>query len=284
MNETLITEEGRDMVTITAEPFVHHKNGGTNGKSGSGVNGVNGHATTVRRIAAVVSDGAAAAHTQAARLLTEQGFDLEHYHADDILRDTSPNRACDVVVFEMASFEGRWQDACTQLRSRCPRLPIVVVCERCTPGDRVRGFENGADEIVAKPIAPGELGARLRSLLRRAGDHRVGSAANGHSGLNFRYGDLVLDLASRVCYRGEYRIDLSRREFALLSFFVQNAEQVLSRERILQNVWGTGRKHDSNVVDVYVNYLRNKTEQGKHIRLIHTMRRKGYVLSERPLS
>lgn len=282
MNETMVTEEGREMVTMTAEPpFLHHRNGATNGKSG---NGINGHAPLVRRIAAVISDNGAAAHTQAAKLLTEQGFDLEHVHADDMLRENSPSRFCDVLVMEMTSFEGRWQDACTQLRARCPRLPIVVVCERCTPGDRVRGFENGADEIVAKPIAPGELAARLRSLLRRAGDHRLGSGSNGQSGLNFRYGDLVLDLASRVCYRGEYRIDLSRREFALLSFFVQNADQVLSRERILHNVWGTERKHDSNVVDVYVNYLRNKTEQGKHSRMIHTIRRKGYVLSERPLT
>jgi two-component system response regulator MprA len=281
MNETVVTEEGMDMVTMTAaQPQLVHRNGLANGRNGNGHNGAQVSAT--KRVATLVCDSGAA--TQAGRLLAEQGFELEYLPVEDLVRDASLSRACDLLVFELSSFEGRWQDACLQLRTRHSRLPIVVLCESCTPAERIRGFENGADEIISRPFTADEVAARLRSLLRRAGDQRVGNGCNGHSALNFRYSDLVLDLASRVCYRGDYRIDLSRREFALLSYFVQNADQVLSRERILHNVWGTGRKHDSNDVDVYVNYLRNKTEQGKHFRLIHTIRRKGYVLSERPES
>jgi DNA-binding response OmpR family regulator len=234
-------------------------------------------AMTAQNAAVVATSGEL---TPICRLLANDGFSVDLMQPCELLDGS--NRPYDLVLLDLAEFDGHWQDACIQLRARHEATPIVVLSEQSSTTDRIRGFDSGADEFIDKPYAGTEVSARLRSLMRRS-VARNAMMRSGEQILDLRYGDLILDLASRVAYRDETRIDLSRREFALLSFFVQNSEQILSREVILKNVWGTVRKHDSNVVDVYVNYLRNKTEQGKHTRLIHTVRRKGYVLNQRPL-
>lgn len=225
--------------------------------------------------AAVVVDGNKV--TPICKLLATEGFNVDLLRSDDLLSNGRPHRSYDVVLLDLVHFDDRWQNACMRLRSQDHRVPIIVLSENSTVADRIRGFDSGCDEFLGKPYACNEISARLRALLRRSGDNAPQSA--------LRYADLSIDLASRVAYRGNTRIELSRREFALLAFFIQNAEHILSREYILEHVWGTqGGKQQSNVVDVYVNYLRNKIEQGEHARLIQTVRGKGYVLHAETMS
>ncbi len=263
------------MVTIPATQAVATVNGSGNGHA------INGLRTRVSQSAAVFAE--AGQFTPVCHLLTNQGFDVDILRSQDLEQGSVPSRLYDLVLLDLDRFDDRWEDTCVRIRARHDHVPIVVLSEVSTVNERVRGFESGADEFITKPFSNHEMSARLRSLMRRS-HTKNGQSRSGEGSLDLRYADLVMDLASRVAYRGETRIELSRREFSLLSFFVQNAEEVLSRDKILQNVWGTLRKHDSNVVDVYVNYLRNKTESGKHTRLIHTVRRQGYVLHHRPVS
>jgi two-component system response regulator MprA len=137
--------------------------------------------------------------------------------------------------------------------------------------DRVTGLDAGADDYLGKPFALDELLARVRALLRRSpsSDEPV------------RFADVVLDPASRVVTRGSRTIELTRTEFALLELFLRNPRRVLSRSEILLGVWGYDFGPTSNSLDVYIGYLRRKTEAGGEPRLLHTVRGVGYVLRER---
>lgn len=135
--------------------------------------------------------------------------------------------------------------------------------------DRVKGLETGADDYLVKPFAFEELVARVRALLRR----REPAALEV-----LTCADLVLDLGSRAARRGSRAIQLSTTEFKLLELFMGHQGQVLPRDRIMDQVWGYDFGGDSNILDVYVRYLRNKLEAGGEPRLVHTMRGTGYVL------
>ena len=150
--------------------------------------------------------------------------------------------------------------------------PILMLTARDTIEDRVEGLDSGADDYLVKPFAPAELLARIRALLRRA----EGTAGERAS----RYADLVLDPVTRETCRGDRRFNLSPKEFDLLSYLLQHPRQVLPRERILLDVWGYDFGGDGNVLEVYISYLRAKTEAGGEPRLIQTVRGIGYVLRE----
>ena len=154
-------------------------------------------------------------------------------------------------------------------------MPILVLTARDAVGDRVEGLDAGADDYLTKPFALEELLARLRALLRRATTPEPGEVDELLS-----FADLTMDLASREVRRGERSIELTRTEFTLLELFLRRPRRVLERSFILEEVWGFDFPTTANSLEVYVGYLRRKTEAEGEPRLIHTVRGVGYVLRE----
>jgi len=146
-----------------------------------------------------------------------------------------------------------------------------MLTARDSTADRVVGLDSGADDYLVKPFAYEELLARVRALLRRT---------PARSSQLLKFADLLMDTGTREVRRGDRDIDLTPREFDLMQFFLRNPRQVLTRDRILDVVWGYGFGASSNSVDVYVGYLRSKLEDGRDHRLIHTVRGVGYALRE----
>jgi two-component system, OmpR family, response regulator MprA len=152
------------------------------------------------------------------------------------------------------------------------RTPVLMLTARDAIDDRVEGLDVGADDYLVKPFALRELQARLRALIRRTGD--------GSDGEVLSYADLVLDPVAHEVRRGDRPIELSKTEFALLELFLQHPRQVLTRSAIFEHVWGYDFGPTSNALDVYIGYLRRKTEAGGEPRLIQTVRGVGYALRE----
>lgn len=168
-------------------------------------------------------------------------------------------------------------EVCRQLRSEGDDRPILILTARDNVSDRVGGLDAGADDYLAKPFALEELMARVRSLVRRSAVES-NSAKADHRELTF--GDLTLNPETRDVIRGERQISLTRTEFALLQLLMSNPRKVLSRSRILEEVWGYDFPTSGNALEVYIGYLRRKTEQDGESRLIYTVRGVGYVLRE----
>jgi two-component system, OmpR family, response regulator MprA len=162
-------------------------------------------------------------------------------------------------------------ELCRELRAAGDRTPILFLTARDAVSDRVAGLDAGADDYLTKPFALEELLARLRALLRRTADG---------SGETLRFADLELDPGTREVRRGGGPIELTRTEFSLLELFMLNPRQVLTRSVIFERVWGYDFGYGSNSLDVYIGYLRRKTEAGDKPRLIHTVRGVGYALRE----
>ncbi|WJY67621.1 response regulator transcription factor [Corynebacterium auris] len=167
---------------------------------------------------------------------------------------------------------------CRNLRSTGYEKPILMLTARDGVADRVAGLDAGADDYLSKPFALEELLARMRSLLRRANLESVSGGRRGGKSLQFE--DLELHTDTREVRRGERAISLTRTEFSLLRYFLENPRQVLSRQDILEEVWGYDFPTSGNALEVYIGYLRRKTEAGGEDRLIHTVRGVGYVLRE----
>jgi DNA-binding response OmpR family regulator len=157
------------------------------------------------------------------------------------------------------------------VRERGLQTPVLLVTARDSVGDRVSGLDLGADDYLTKPFAFDELLARVRALLRRG---------QGQRAPLLRVGTLTLDPATRRVARGARRIDLTAREYALLECFMRNVGRVLSRPQLAERVWGLDFDPGSNVVDVYVGYLRRKIDGPGEPRLLHTLRGAGYVMKE----
>ncbi|HEV2778741.1 MAG TPA: response regulator transcription factor [Actinophytocola sp.] len=170
-------------------------------------------------------------------------------------------------------------EVCRRLRGTGDDLPILVLTARDLVSDRVAGLDAGADDYLPKPFALEELLARLRALLRRAVPERDGAA---HAAAPLRFADLALDPGTREVRRGDRSISLTRTEFALLELLLSHPKQVLTRGRILEDVWGYDFPTSGNALEVYIGYLRRKTEAAGEPRLIHTVRGVGYVLRETP--
>ncbi len=163
-------------------------------------------------------------------------------------------------------------EVCRRLREGGDTHPVLMLTARGEVDDRVAGLDAGADDYLVKPFALRELLARVRALLRRAGDEEDGPAEI----LTFE--DLRLDLRAHEAFRGERRLALTRTEFLLLEMFMRHPRQVLSRSTIFEQVWGYDFGSSSNSLGVYMGYLRRKTEVGDEPRLLHTVRGVGYVL------
>ncbi len=167
------------------------------------------------------------------------------------------------------------------LRSQGNDVPILVLTARDAVGDRVDGLDAGADDYMAKPFALDELMARLRALTRRSRPENAEAASSGSQGPQvLTFADLRLDLGTREVTRADHRISLTRTEFALLQTFMEHPRRVLERSWLLNEVWGFDFPTTANSLEVYIGYLRRKTEGDGGSRLIHTVRGIGYVLRE----
>jgi two-component system response regulator MprA len=185
----------------------------------------------------------------------------------------------DLVVLDIQMPRMDGLTAARRIRSTGDTTPILMLTARDTVGDRVTGLDAGADDYLVKPFELDELFARIRALLRRISyAAAVAGAADEDDVLAF--GDLRMDLATREVTRGGRRVELTRTEFTLLEMFMAHPRQVLTREQILKAVWGFDFEPSSNSLDVYVMYLRRKTEAGGEPRLVHTVRGVGYVLRQ----
>ena len=175
----------------------------------------------------------------------------------------------DVMLPDMDGFQ-----VCRALRTMTD-APILMLTARDDVSDKVYGLDAGADDYLAKPFAFEELLARIRALLRRS----LRSSQKEQTA-ELTFADLVLNPRSREVYRNGKPIDLTTTEYDLLLYFMQNPRQVLSREQLFERIWGHDFSGHSNVLDVYIGYLRHKLESGGQKRLIHTVRGIGYILKE----
>ena len=162
-------------------------------------------------------------------------------------------------------------EICRRLRSTGDKVPIILLTAKDEISDRVFGLDAGADDYIIKPFSIEELLARVRASLRRTQEEDTDL---------LQFEDLRLNTATREVYRGDRLIELTAKEFDLLEYLISHPRQVLTRDRILERVWGYDFMGDSNIIEVYVRYLRLKLEAEKEPRLIHTVRGVGYVLRE----
>jgi heavy metal response regulator len=176
----------------------------------------------------------------------------------------------DAIVLDILLPQMDGLDLLRELRDRGLMTPVLLLTARDTVEDRVQGLDAGADDYLVKPFAFSELLARIRALLRRP-------PLQAEAVL--RVGDLEMDIARHEVRRAQRVIELSPREFALLEYLMRHPTQVLSRTQIIEHVWNFDFSYDSNVVDVYVGYLRHKLNRGSDTPLIHTVRGVGYRLS-----
>ena len=180
----------------------------------------------------------------------------------------------DVVVMDVMMPRLDGIETTKALRKAGNDIPILVLTARDAVGDRVEGLDAGADDYLTKPFALQELLARLRALLRRV------VPDDGAEDETLTFADLSMDIATREVRRGDRLVELTRTEFTLLEMFLRRPRRVLERSFILEEVWGYDFPTTANSLEVYVGYVRRKTEAGGESRLIHTVRGVGYVLKE----
>jgi len=227
----------------------------------------------MRAMKVLVVDDERAVRESLRRALELEGYAVElAADGEEALERLGAAVAADAVILDvlMPGIDGL--EVCRRLRAGANAVPILMLTARAEVDSRVAGLDAGADDYLSKPFALAELLARLRALLRRA--------ANGDSDV-LRFADLELDLGTREVRRRDVSIELTRTEFSLLELFLRNPRQVLTRSIIFERVWGYDFGPTSNSLDVYIGYLRRKTEDAGAPRLIHTVRGVGYALRER---
>lgn len=179
----------------------------------------------------------------------------------------------DLIILDWMMPDVDGIEVAVALRDGGDETPILMLTARDAVEDRVEGLDSGADDYLVKPFAPSELLARLRALLRRAGTRNAPEQS-------LAYADLELDPVTRETRRGDRVFSLTPKEFDLLQYMLRHPRQVLVRDLILEEVWGYDFGGEDNVLEVYIGYLRKKTEAGGEPRLIQTVRGVGYVLRE----
>ena len=205
------------------------------------------------------------------RILAYEGYSVAIAASGSEALDRSLERPPDLVVLDIMLPGLDGLEVAQRLRTAGDNVPILMLTARDTVADRVKGLETGADDYLVKPFAPEELVARVKALLRRSQEEQ-------HEVL--RYADVELDTGTRIAHRGAREIELSPTEYELLLLFMKRPRQVLTREIILDRVWGMDFEGSSNVMEVYVGYLRTKLEAEGEPRLIQTVRGVGYVFKE----
>ncbi|WP_063747814.1 MULTISPECIES: response regulator transcription factor [Actinomadura] len=198
--------------------------------------------------------------------------------ADGVMAlDQVEKEAPDLVVLDVLMPRMDGLTTCRRLRALGATMPVLMLTARDMVGDRVTGLDAGADDYLAKPFELDELLARVRALLRRAAMNTA-AAGDGEAEDVLAFDDLRMDTLTREVTRAGRPVELTRTEYMLLEMFLAHPRQVLTREQILETVWGFDFEPASNSLDVYVMYLRRKTEAGGLPRLVHTVRGVGYVL------
>jgi two-component system response regulator MprA len=205
------------------------------------------------------------------RVLAYEGYSVAVAASGDEALKRTLERPPDLIVLDIMLPGLDGLEVSRRLRAAGDNVPILMLTARDAVADRVKGLEMGADDYLVKPFAPEELVARIKALLRRTQEEQ-------HEVL--RYADVELDTGTRIAHRGAREIELSPTEYELLMLFLRRPRQVLTRDIILDRVWGLDFEGSSNVLEVYVGYLRNKLEAQGEPRLIHTVRGVGYVFKE----
>src|SRR5579862_2811711 len=207
------------------------------------------------------------------RTLAYEGYSVDvALRGDEALRKAL-ERPPDLILLDLMMPGMDGFEVCRRLREGGNQAPILMITAKDAIADRVKGLDTGADDYLVKPIDMEELLARMRALLRRRNPEQTEV---------LRFADLELDTGTRVAHRGSRAIELSTTEYELLALFMRRPRQVLTRDIIMERVWGYDFEGESNVLEVYVGYLRAKLEANGEARLLHTVRRAGYVLREQP--
>jgi two-component system response regulator MprA len=204
------------------------------------------------------------------RALRLEGYEVDTAEDGQEALLSLARRSADAIILDVLMPVLDGLETCRALRRREDKTPVLMLTARHEVSDRVAGLDAGADDYLVKPFALEELLARLRALLRRT--------SGGDGVLSFA--DLTLDPSTREVRRGNRRIELTRTEFLLLELFLRNPRQVLTRDVIFDRVWGYDFGPTSNSLEVYIGYLRRKTEAAGEPRVIHTVRGVGYSLRE----
>jgi len=221
----------------------------------------------------LVVDDERAVRDSLRRALELEGYEIElAADGNEALARLESSDEPDAIILDVLMPGVDGLEVCRRLRSAGSTLPVLMLTARTEVEDRVAGLDAGADDYVTKPFALEELLARTRALLRRTSD------AGGEA---LRFADLELDPGTREVRRGDRPIELTRTEFSLLELFMRNPRQVLTRSVIFERVWGYDFGFASNSLDVYIGYLRRKTEASDEPRLIQTVRGVGYALRDR---
>jgi DNA-binding response OmpR family regulator len=205
--------------------------------------------------------------------LREAGFAVDTTHRGDealLLLQTAP---FDAVVLDLMLPGCDGLSVLRKLRERGNPVPVLVLTARGSTAEKVEGLDAGADDYMGKPFSIDELAARLRALLRRGGDQTA---------MVYRVADLSLDVVKRVASRNGRRIELTSREFALLECLMRSPGRVITRTRICEHVWDYHFDPGTNIVNVYVQRLRRKVDDGEQVKLIHTSRGAGYYIADEP--
>lgn len=203
--------------------------------------------------------------------LEEEGYAVDMVGDGEAAIDYALSADYDVIILDIMLPRKDGFAVCRELRARGSSAPVLMLTARDAVDDRVQGLDAGADDYLVKPFAFRELVARVRALLRRPRE-LVPS--------RLQVGDLVLDVRTRTAERGDRRIELTAREYALLEFLMRNKNQVLTRTQIAEHVWDYDFLTESNIVDVYIRYLRVKIDQDFEPKLIQTVRGAGYKISD----
>ncbi len=204
-----------------------------------------------------------------------QGLESEHYCVEvfadgEQARTAAMNADYDVVILDLNLPRLDGVSVLRQIRLKKPSLPVLVLTQRTKVEDRVQCLDTGADDYLAKPFSFSELSARIRALVRRS--HLPSESI-------LTVADLKLDRVAHTVERSGQRVELTAKEFALLEYLVLNAGRKVTRSMIIEHVWNLTFDTTTNVVDVYINYLRRKIDDGHCTKLIHTVRGVGYELS-----
>ncbi len=209
------------------------------------------------------------------RLITQK-LKKEGYSVDSCLNGEDANDALmcaeyDAIILDIMMPRVDGYEVLRRLRSKGDMTPVLFLTAKDSIADRVRGLDMGANDYLIKPFSFDELMARIRVMLR---------TSHGVSDNEITVGDLVMDCAKKKVTRGEREITLSAKEYELLEYLMHNAGIILSREKIENHIWNYDYEGGTNVVDVYISYLRRKIDDGEDVKLIHTVRGRGYTLRE----